>query len=45
MELSDRLDKIQTIIMELDQLPMDHEPKVSDLWEALRRIETLAKGD
>ncbi len=35
---------IVSIINKLDSLPPDHEPDKSDLWEAIRRIEDIAKS-
>jgi len=35
---------ILNIIKKLDSLPPDHEPDKDDLWEAIRRIEDIAKG-
>jgi hypothetical protein len=34
-------DMVLEIIAHLDDLPPDHEPEVSNLWEALRYIEKL----
>ena len=37
------MSKILEIIQKLDDLPTDHELETEDLWEALRRIEVIAK--
>ena len=34
-------DTVLEIIKHLDELPLDHEPDVGILWEAIRRIEKL----
>jgi hypothetical protein len=40
-----RSEKILKVVSKLDSLPADHEPTVDDLWEAIRRIERIAKKD
>ena len=34
--------RILNIIKGLDDLPADHEPDTEDLWDAIRRIQTIA---
>ena len=33
--------EILDIIQKLDDLPADHEPDTSDLWDAIRRIKPI----
>ena len=36
---------ILSIIEDLDSLPNVHEPEVDDLWEAIRRIQSVARRE
>ena len=40
-----RLDAILDIIKSLDALPIEYEPTVATLWQALGEIEALAQED
>ena len=39
------MNKIIDIIEKARNLPMDHEPDVSDLWDIINAIEKIAKND
>ena len=39
------MDEILEIIEKARNLPMDHEPDVSDLWDILNTIEKIAKDE
>ena len=39
------MDRILDIIKSLDALPIEYEPTVATLWQALREIEALAEED
>ena len=44
-EILEPMDEILEIIEKARNLPMDHEPDVSDLWDILNTIEKIAKDE
>ena len=44
-EILEPMDEILEIIEKARNLPMDHEPDASDLWDMLNAIEKIAKED
>lgn len=44
-EILEPMEEILEIIEKARNLPMDHEPDVSDLWDILNTIEKIAKED